>query len=95
MFAHAMLLLLGGLIRLASATPIVDLGYTKYGGTSLPAGVNQFLGMRYAAPPLGNLRFRAPADPVPVKGTQDATAVRSSTQQCSYTATFMMTYLIR
>jgi hypothetical protein len=55
--------------------PIVDLGYSQYEGTSLSSGVNQFLGMRYAAPPLGDLRFRAPIDPPMTTGIQSATAV--------------------
>lgn len=42
----------------------VDLGYSKYQGLSVVDGVNQWLGIRYAAPPLGHLRFRAPQDPV-------------------------------
>ncbi|KAK0376841.1 carboxylesterase [Colletotrichum limetticola] len=50
----------------------VDLGYARYSGNSLPSGVNQFLGMRYAAPPIGNLRWRAPQDPEPKEGTTDA-----------------------
>ena len=44
--------------------PIIDLGYAKYQGTSSPAGIKQWLGMRYAAPPVGDLRFAAPQDPV-------------------------------
>ena len=43
---------------------LVDLGYARYQGVGLAAGVNQYLGLRFAAPPLGNLRFRAPADPL-------------------------------
>lgn len=31
---------------------LIDLGYARYQGTYLSAGVNQYLGMRYAAPPL-------------------------------------------
>ncbi|KAH8819024.1 triacylglycerol lipase [Xylogone sp. PMI_703] len=42
---------------------VVDLGYTRYQGTVLENGITQWLGMRYAAPPLGPLRFRAPRDP--------------------------------
>ncbi|KAM7222352.1 Alpha/Beta hydrolase fold [Rhypophila decipiens] len=45
--------------------PRVDLNYTIYEGDALPSGINRFLGMRYAAPPLGNLRFRAPIEPFP------------------------------
>jgi acetylcholinesterase len=47
-----------------SGQPVVDLGYSKYEGITLSSGVNQYLGIRYAAPPLGDLRFRAPAEPV-------------------------------
>ena len=54
---------------------LVDLGYTKYQGVQLAAGVNQYLGLRYAAPPLGNLRFRAPADPPRNGTTQNALQV--------------------
>jgi hypothetical protein len=43
---------------------VVDLGYSKYQGTNLGNGVSQWLGIRYAAPPLGDLRFRAPRDPI-------------------------------
>ena len=43
--------------------PIVDLGYSLYQGTALEAGVDQWLGIQYAAPPLGDLRWRAPQDP--------------------------------
>ncbi|KAE9363403.1 triacylglycerol lipase-like protein [Stipitochalara longipes BDJ] len=42
----------------------VDLGYSKYQGADAANGVSQWLGIRYAAPPIGNLRFRAPADPL-------------------------------
>ncbi|KAK4230762.1 Alpha/Beta hydrolase protein [Podospora fimiseda] len=44
-------------------TVAVDLGYTTYLGTRQHNGVNAFLGMRYAAPPLGDLRWRAPVEP--------------------------------
>ncbi|KAH8662840.1 Alpha/Beta hydrolase protein [Tricladium varicosporioides] len=65
---------LRGLISLLSVAlvvavdPIVDLSYSKYEGTALPNGVSQWLGIRYAAPPLGNLRFAAPT-PVPYNST--------------------------
>ncbi|RDW71032.1 carboxylesterase [Coleophoma cylindrospora] len=47
----------------AALDPRADLGYAIYEGTSLSNGVNQFLGMRYAAPPLGQNRFRLPSPP--------------------------------
>ena len=59
----------------AKISTLVDLDYTKYQGVQLAAGVNQYLGLRYAAPPLGNLRFRAPADPLRNESTQNAVQV--------------------
>ncbi|PNP39497.1 hypothetical protein TGAMA5MH_08515 [Trichoderma gamsii] len=55
-----------------SNSPVINLGYAKYRGVRLDAGVDQFLGMRFAQAPLGNLRFRAPQDPTPEKDIQDA-----------------------
>ncbi|OTA03809.1 dipeptidyl peptidase 5 [Trichoderma parareesei] len=56
-----------------SSPPIIDLGYAKYRGlTLLDAAVDTFLGIRYAKPPLSNLRFRAPQDPSPESSIQDA-----------------------
>lgn len=55
--------------------PIVDLEYSQYQGIGLSFRVNQYLGMRYAAPPLGDLRFRAPVDPLKTSGVQNATSV--------------------
>ncbi|OJJ75773.1 hypothetical protein ASPBRDRAFT_203505 [Aspergillus brasiliensis CBS 101740] len=53
-------------------SPQVDLGYARYRGVRLPAGVDEYLGMRYAAPPLGQQRFRAPGDPSSTSSIQDA-----------------------
>ncbi|KAH7314164.1 triacylglycerol lipase-like protein [Rhexocercosporidium sp. MPI-PUGE-AT-0058] len=55
---------------------LVDLGYSEYQGTVLESRVTQYLGMRYAAPPVGNLRFRKPAKPFKSEEIQDATAFR-------------------
>lgn len=41
----------------------VELNYTTYEGLRWSNGVNSFLGMRYATPPLGHLRWRAPVEP--------------------------------
>lgn len=47
-----------------SSIPLtVDLGYSKYQGSNVENGVTQWLGIRYAAAPVGDLRFRAPRDP--------------------------------
>lgn len=54
----------------------VDLGYATYRGVnSSDTGISQWLGMRYAAPPLGNLRFRAAQDPPNTSGVQLANIV--------------------
>lgn len=58
--------------------PVVDLGYAKYEGTALASGINQFLGIRYAAPPTGHMRWRAPGDPYEDKTLRPAKEVRSS-----------------
>ncbi|KAJ7115720.1 Alpha/Beta hydrolase protein [Mycena epipterygia] len=57
----------------AQSAPIVDLGYAQYQGTVSPSNISHFLGIRYAAAPLGDLRFRAPQPPLQVIGVQDAT----------------------
>ncbi|KAK3335513.1 Alpha/Beta hydrolase protein [Cercophora scortea] len=53
--------------------PVVDLNYTVYEGLSLANGVSAFLGMRYASPPVGDLRWRAPAKPSRTSTVQKAT----------------------
>ncbi|KAH6894573.1 Alpha/Beta hydrolase protein, partial [Thelonectria olida] len=54
--------------------PLVNLGYSKYKGKKLDDGITQWLGLRYAAPPLGDLRFSLPQDPVQNNTVQDASA---------------------
>ncbi len=60
----------------AAVAPVVDLGYSRYNGTALPNNVSQWLGIRYAAAPVGDLRFMPPRDPPSVTQIQDATKVR-------------------
>ena len=55
----------------AAVDPLVSLDYTSYRGTANLGGVSQWLGIRYAAPPVGDLRFAAPADP-PSNATEQA-----------------------
>lgn len=53
----------GDCLQMSLEGPTVDLNYTTYVGTSRKSGINVFLGMRYAEPPLGELRWRAPIEP--------------------------------
>lgn len=54
-------------------TPIVDLGYAIYHGYRDPEfGLNIFKGIRYAAPPLGRLRWQAPQTPARNSKVQQA-----------------------
>jgi carboxylesterase type B len=50
----------------------VDVGYGRYRGFQ-DGGANKWYGVRFAAPPTGNNRFRDPQDPEPFEGVQDAT----------------------
>lgn len=64
------------LLRLVAAVDIaVDLGYSTYVGRTQGDGVSQWLGIRYAAPPLGSLRFTPPQDPPVTTTLQPATQV--------------------
>lgn len=55
--------------------PEIDLGYTKVQGLSYPKGISQWLGIQYAQPPLGNLRFAEPQVVTANPTTQMATQV--------------------
>ncbi|KAG2359255.1 Alpha/Beta hydrolase protein [Suillus spraguei] len=53
---------------------IVDLGYSQYqGSVDTATNITSFLGIRYAAPPVGGLRWEAPQPPSTVSGVQQAT----------------------
>lgn len=56
---------------------LIDLGYTKVQGLAYPNGISQWLGVPYAQPPLGKLRFAAPQPVTPSATIQQATGVRS------------------
>ncbi|KAK4496338.1 hypothetical protein PRZ48_012318 [Zasmidium cellare] len=56
----------------AAVSPTVRLQYASYQGTPLENGITQWLGLRFAAPPVGDLRFAAPQDPTPQYGIQQA-----------------------
>ncbi|KAI0126431.1 Alpha/Beta hydrolase protein [Xylariales sp. AK1849] len=53
--------------------PTVSLGCNQYAGEDTSDGITRWLGIRYAAPPLGELRFMPPADPPCVEAIQPAT----------------------
>ncbi|TFY71852.1 hypothetical protein EVG20_g1155 [Dentipellis fragilis] len=75
-FLRLLLMTLAGVHATAAGAPYkrVDLGYATYqSNVHLDEGVTSFLGVRYAAPPTGNLRFSAPQSPATVKGVQNAT----------------------
>jgi len=59
-----------------AVAPQVALNYSTYVGTARPNGISEWLGIRFAAPPLGNLRFAAPQDPVVNTTVQQANTVR-------------------
>ncbi|KAJ8480903.1 hypothetical protein ONZ45_g15494 [Pleurotus djamor] len=67
-------LLLSIFITVVSAElPIINVGNAQYrGSTNVEAGVSSYLGIRYAAAPVGNLRWRAPLPPPSLSGVQDA-----------------------
>ena len=56
--------------------PVINLGYSKYQGTTHKNGVTTWLGIRYAAPPIGDLRFAPPQNPPKHGGIQKADKVR-------------------
>lgn len=53
----------------------VELDYATYVGTRLSNEVDEFIGIRYAEAPLGDLRFRAPQLPKQQPDLQRATSV--------------------
>lgn len=60
MFYLALILSIIG-VHAAPAAQVVDLGYAKYSGIfNVTTGNTLFLGMRYAAPPIGKRAFTIP-----------------------------------
>ncbi|MBT5141037.1 MAG: carboxylesterase family protein, partial [Acidimicrobiaceae bacterium] len=53
------------------ATPTVSTSVGDLHGR-LRDGIHEFLGVPYAAPPTGDLRFRAPQPPTPWTGVRSA-----------------------
>ena len=62
------------------ASPIVRIDDGLVRGTTAGT-VDEFLGLPYAAPPIGNLRWRPPAPPASWQGVRDATQFGPSCPQ--------------
>ena len=62
----------GSLDARSALYPQIHLDYATYKGKALPCGVSQWVGIRYAAPPVGALRFAEPQDPRHERKTQKA-----------------------
>ncbi|KAF7335518.1 COesterase domain-containing protein [Mycena venus] len=78
------IVLLTASLATAQTSPIVDLGYAQYqGAVNTANNIAHFLGIRYAAAPLGDLRFRAPQPPINMTGVQPATAQPNECFQAS------------
>ncbi|EIM89556.1 alpha/beta-hydrolase [Stereum hirsutum FP-91666 SS1] len=59
-----------------NTTLTVDLGYATYqSNVSLASGVTSFLGIRYASPPVGELRWQPPQRPANESDIQQATVL--------------------
>ncbi|EIW78140.1 alpha beta-hydrolase [Coniophora puteana RWD-64-598 SS2] len=72
-------------VRAQSSEPTIDLGYATYqGATNSSTSISSFLGISYAAPPTGDLRFQAPQAPVVVSGVQQATAQPNECYQAPF-----------
>jgi hypothetical protein len=59
---------------------VVDLGYAKYEGVNQTDGTYRWSGMRFArsVSRIDGMRFAAPEDPLPIRGIQNASAVRQA-----------------
>jgi para-nitrobenzyl esterase len=69
----------------SSDPSVVQTGQGPAKGT-VTNGVSEFLGLPYAAPPVGQLRWKPPAAPAQYTGTYDASTMRSQCVQGSATA---------
>ena len=86
-----LLLQLGPVLGSPLTSPAVHLGYASYEGVRSLDGVDQYLGMRYAAPPLKENRFKLPQQPEAERGIRSAKEVCAKLPlayaECSLTLT--------
>ena len=73
-----------GVSTVGAVKPLVDVSYSKYQGVPLENGITQWMGVRYAAPPVGDLRFAAPCDPIKNKTTIIADTVSTRNDSSWY-----------
>ena len=67
-------------VPIREVTPVVDTAQGKVQGF-MDDGVEEYLGLRYAAPPVGARRFQPPAPPESWKGIYDATSYGAPAMQ--------------
>jgi para-nitrobenzyl esterase len=78
------LALIAALFPLAAhAQPVAGIDTGKLAGATA-AGVDSFKGIPFAAPPVGDLRWRAPQPAAPWTGTRDATAYANDCAQLPF-----------
>jgi para-nitrobenzyl esterase len=68
---------------LALASPTVTIADGALAGVSTGDGVSRYLGIPYAKPPVGELRWKAPQAPQPWQGQRDATHFGSACPQAA------------
>jgi hypothetical protein len=80
-----------GILALLGAAPEATTTATVHDGAlrgGMSNGVTSFLGIPYAAPPVGNLRWRPPVNPAPWSGVRDATSYGNECAQSGIGAFF-------
>jgi para-nitrobenzyl esterase len=80
-----------GVLALLGASPEATMTATVRDGAvrgAVSNGVASFLGIPYAAPPVGNLRWRPPVNPAPWSGVRDATSYGNECAQSGIGAFF-------
>ena len=78
MLVFTTIAVLSSALCVTAVSPIVTTQQGQYSGKALGNGVSQWLGMRYAAAPVGGLRFKAPQKPAKFTGVASATISQPS-----------------